>query len=109
MMPDLNSLTVYGVPWMLVGAVVVWLLKKRFASEVALVFTAIWAALGYFLVTNLQAIESLWPAMPDVLPQLLTVILIIGSVLGFQPGEIAEKVRRKVFMWRLMRKERQGK
>lgn len=95
--PDLSSLTVYGIPWMAVGATFVWMLnKKHVISEFLLIFTALWAALGYLLTTNLQAIEVLWPTMPDILPQLLTVILVIGSVLGFQPGETANKIKTKI-------------
>ena len=93
-MTDPSNFMVYGTPWMVLGAVLLWLIAKYFQvpGEVKLFFTALWAVAGFLLVSNLQAIEMLWPAMPDVLPQVFTAILIFGDMLGFQPGETAGKV-----------------
>jgi len=91
---DPGSFMVYGVPWMIVGAVILWLIAKYFQvpSEGKLFFTALWAVLGFVFTGNLQAIEMVWPAMPDVLPQIFTAILIFGAIMGFQPGPTADRV-----------------
>ena len=91
--PDLSSLTMYGVPWMAVGASLKWAFKKYFRVDagIQLFCTAGWAVAGYIFVTYLPTIESFWPDLPNILPVILTAILIFGSVLGFQPGETMAK------------------
>ena len=91
---DPGSFVVYGAPWMMVGAVIIWVLTKYFQIPhgVKQLITALWAVAGYIFIGNLQAIESWWPAVPDVLPQVFMAVLIFGSMMGFQPGETAGKV-----------------
>ena len=91
---DPSSFMIYGIPWMVLGALLLFLVAKYFrvSSEVKLFFTALWAVVGFLLVSNIQAIETLWPAMPTILPQVFTAILIFGAMLGFQPGETATKM-----------------
>lgn len=89
-MIDPNSFVVYGVAWMLVGMAILFIIDyfRNFPldEKVERVIQAIWAVLGYFLIGNLESLESLWPGMPIVLPQILLAILLFGGMLGFQPG-----------------------
>lgn len=91
--PDLGSIVVYGVPWMVVGAAAVFVISKYLdiSVEAERLFTAGWSVLGYFITQNVSSVEEWWPSMPNVLPQILIAVLIFGSVLGFQPGDIVAK------------------
>jgi len=92
--PDPNSFIVYGIPWVLVGIVILGLLKKytSLSDEGSVLVSAVWAVIGYFILQNLPAIESVLPWLPQYLPQVLTAILIFGAQLGLIPGTTARKV-----------------
>ena len=92
--PDPNNFLVYGIPWVLVGVVILGLLKRYagFTDEASVVASAAWATVGYILLQNLPAIESVAPWLPTYLPQVLAAILIFGAQLGLIPGSTARKV-----------------
>ena len=97
---DPGSLAVYGVPWMLAGLAfifvvkyVVGLLKRELLVEFERLFQAGWAVGGYFLINNLESIETLWPSMPVLLPQVLIAVGLFAGMLGFKPGEMVEKIK----------------
>lgn len=91
-----DEFVVYGTPWVLVIAVVLGAVRHwvRPGDEVIQLLAAGLAVIGYLLVTNLPALEQLWPLMPVVVPQILQCILLAGAVMGFVPGQTASKVVR---------------
>jgi hypothetical protein len=82
--PDPSNFVVYGVPWMLVGAVIVGLLSRYvgLGEDKALIVTAGWTVVGYLLIQNLPALEAVAPWLPVYLPQLLMAIVLFGFQLG---------------------------
>lgn len=93
--PDPNNFLVYGIPWVLVGVVIIGLLKRYLflSDEGSVVVSAVWATLGYLILQNLPAIEAVAPWLPTYLPQVLAAILIFGAQLGLIPGTTANKLK----------------
>ncbi len=92
--PDPNSFLVYGIPWVLVGVVIIGLLRRylSLSEEGGVLVSAAWATAGYLILQNLPAIESVAPWLPTYLPQVLAAVLIFGAQLGLVPGVTARKV-----------------
>jgi hypothetical protein len=92
--PDPDSFLVYGIPWVLVGVVLIGLLKRylSLSEEGGVLISAAWATAGYLVLQNLPAIESVAPWLPTYLPQVLAAVLIFGAQLGLIPGTTARKV-----------------
>jgi hypothetical protein len=92
--PDPNNFIVYGVPWVLVGVVILGLLK-RYAGvndEVSALVSAGWAVVGYLTIQNLPDLETLLPWLPTYLPQVLWALILFGAQLGLVPGTTARRV-----------------
>ncbi len=94
--PDPADFVVYGVPWVLVGAVIIGLLKRYsgLSDEGSALISAGWAALGYLLIQNLPDLETALPWLPTYAPQVLWAILIFGAQLGLIPGTTAGRIYR---------------
>lgn len=90
----MGEVMIYGVSWVAVMAVLLALLRQYagVSAEWEKVIAAVGAVVGYLVVTNLAQLESLWPAMPVVVPQVLTAVLIFGATLGLIPGEVTARV-----------------
>jgi hypothetical protein len=85
-LPDLASLSVYGVPLAFVIALVIEFLRSRVMLSEA-VLNYIRAGLvtaAYLLTINLPAVEELIPSLPVWLPQVLAAIAIFLTVSGVQ-------------------------
>lgn len=92
--PDPGNFALYGVPWALVGLILVGLAKKYFtlSDEGGVLMAAVWAVIGYLVIQNLPDLEAVAPWLPKYIPQALWAVLIFGSQLGLQPGATARKV-----------------
>lgn len=85
-LPDLASLSVYGVPLAVVIALVIEFMRSRFTvSDAALNYIrAGLVTASYLLVANLPAVEQLIPSLPTWLPQVLAAIAIFITTSGVQ-------------------------
>lgn len=95
---DAADFVIYGVSWTTVMAVAIALLRRytSITPEVEKIIAAVGAVVGFLLITNLAQLELLWPAMPVIIPQVLTAILIFGATLGLVPGETTVKLFAKM-------------
>lgn len=91
---NMNGLLIYGVPFAMVGAVILFVIARyvKVSSEGGLVFTAAWTTAGFLLSTYLKPLEQLWPGMPTHLPVIMNAILLFGAMMGFMPGENMRKL-----------------
>lgn len=89
MIPNPGDWTVYGVALIVVIGAVRYLARYYFGpdSQGELVTTIVATIVGYLLVQNLGFLEGLVPGLPIWLPQVFNVVLILGALLGFTPGE----------------------
>lgn len=95
---NMSGLLIYGVPFAMVGAVILFVVKRyiQVSSEQGLVFTAAWTTAGFLLSTYLKPLEQLWPGMPTHLPVIMNAILLFGATMGFKPGATTNKLVAKV-------------
>lgn len=94
-----DELIVYGFPWAGIGAALLWLLGRvvpEIKEGADKVLAAVWAVVGFLVVTNLPGLEQAWPEMPNVLPQVFTCIMILATTLGYVPGNVADKIKGKM-------------
>lgn len=94
--PDPADFVVYGVPWVLVGVVIIGLLKKfsGLSDEGSALISAGWAAFGYLVIQFLPELETALPQLPIYAPRVLWAILIFGAQLGLIPGTTAGRIYR---------------
>ena len=92
--PDPASFMLWGVPWMVVGIVIIGLARKYggVGEEASAVISAVWAVIGYLLLSNLPDLEAVAPWLTKYAPQILWAIVLFGAQLGLVPGTTARKV-----------------
>jgi len=93
-MPDPASFMLWGVPWMIVGIVIIGLARKYGGAgeEASVLISAVWAVIGYLLLSNLPDLEAAAPWLTKYAPQILWAIVLFGAQLGLVPGKTASKV-----------------
>jgi len=92
--PDPGAFVLWGVPWMIVGVVLIGLARKYLSAteEAGVLISAVWAVIGYLLLSNLPDLEAVAPWLPKYAPQALWAIVLFGAQLGLVPGATAKKV-----------------
>lgn len=93
--PDPGTFVLWGVPWMIVGVVLIGLARKYLnaTEEAGVLISAVWAVAGYLVLANLPDLEAVAPWLPKYAPQVLWAVVLFGAQLGLVPGTMASKVK----------------
>jgi hypothetical protein len=95
-----TDFTLFGVSWILCGAIAVALVRRYWATvpeEGVKVGAALWMVAGYLVNALYVAEEWIIPQAPEAwIGLILGAFIYFGSVMGLAPGDTAGKVKRRI-------------